>query len=566
MRYSIPAVAAMAGLLWAACASKEQPKRTPAQEAERIAAAFETPKPYTHHKLDSLDLERFLAANPQYRQDSSQIRSFYASRGYQYAWFAADTLAPTAEAMLNLLEPTGALQQLHTWRALVERAQADTMLADSARLNVELGLTGLFFQAASNEFGGYVKGDLHDLGWYIPRAKKNYAMLLDSMVAGKTDLSPIEPVHPQYHLLKVFLQRYYQVEAEGPWPVIALPKGKLAMGDTLAALQAIGHRLFLLGDLAADPSGNGMDTTLAKGLVNFQERHGLSPSGLPDAPTMAALNVPIAQRIRTILLNMERLRWVNPVPPRDYLLVNIPEFRLHVYEGGKEAWSMKVVAGAVATHTVIFSGELSTIVFSPYWNVPQSIVRNEVAPAMRRNAGYLARNNMEVVRDGKVVPPGSINWAHFTGGGGYSFRQKPGTENSLGLVKFLFPNEYSIYMHDTPAKARFVPEKRAFSHGCIRLQEPQRLAEYLLRNDSTWTSSAIGKAMHAGKEQAVKVQPPVPVVIGYFTAWVDGQGRLNFRDDVYGHDARLAEELFAPETIAADAAASTGGGGARLSR
>jgi murein L,D-transpeptidase YcbB/YkuD len=255
--------------------------------------------------------------------------------------------------------------------------------------------------------------------------------------------------------------------------------------------------------------------------------------------------------MHTLLLNMERLRWVNPMPPKDMLLVNIPEYRLHVFEEGKELWSMKVVVGAVATNTVIFNGDVSLIAFAPYWNVPTSIVRNEIVPAMRRNAGYLAAQNMEVLKGGAVMPASSIDWSTYTGGGGYSIRQKPGPKNSLGLVKFLFPNEYSIYLHDTPARGRFEPEKRAFSHGCIRLSEPAKLAEYLLRNDSTWTPKAIDKAMKAGKEQMVKLEPTMPVTIGYFTAWTDSRGRLNFRDDVYGHDARLALELFAPETMPA---------------
>ncbi|MEO7081276.1 MAG: L,D-transpeptidase family protein, partial [Flavobacteriales bacterium] len=360
---------------------------------------------------------------------------------------------------------------------------------------------------------------------------------------------PIEPVHPQYQALKLRLQRYYEAEAEGPLDSIAFGKPPVAMGDSLAVLRDLRHRLFLLGDIGVDSTIDIMDSTLFKGVVNFQERHGLNGTGKLDAELAAALNVPVAQRIRTILVNMERLRWVNPTPPKDYLLVNIPEYRLHVFEDGKDAWSMKVVVGATATHTVIFNGDISQIAFAPYWNIPRSIVRNEVAPAMRRNPNYLARNRMEVVRGGEVVSNSSVDWSTYQGGGAYLIRQKPGANNSLGLVKFLFPNEFSIYLHDTPSKSRFIPEKRAFSHGCIRLSEPKKLADYLLRNDSTWTPEAIDKAMHASKEKVINLRPQMPVTIGYFTAWVDAEGRLNFRDDVYGHDARLARELFAPETV-----------------
>lgn len=537
--------------LLASCGEKQpEPRPSIAEKAVEINAVFETPKPYTTRRMDSTDVLAFLEVNPQYRGDSAEIRVFYAARGHQYAWFVNDSLTTGAEAMLNLLDPTGNGREAAPWRMLVAEARSDSVLSDSLRLHVELGLTAQFFLMAHKEYGGYVQGDLRELDWYIPRRKKNYTMLLDSLVAGRTDLSPIEPVHPQYQGLKYRLQRYYEAEAEGPLDTFAFHNARVAMGDTLPELCDLRHRLFQLGDLGVDSITYTMDSTLFNGIVNFQERHGLKGTGKLDADLAAALNVPIAERIRTILLNMERLRWVNPTPPKDHILVNIPEYRLHVFENGKDTLSMNVVVGAVATHTVIFSGELSQIAFAPYWNIPKSIIRNEVAPAMRRNANYLAKQRMELVRGSEIVPTSSVDWSTWQGDGPFRVRQRPGANNSLGLVKFLFPNEYSIYLHDTPAKSRFIPEKRAFSHGCIRLSEPKKLADYLLRNDSTWTPDAIEKAMHASKEKVINLRPPMPVTIGYFTAWVDTEGRLNFRDDVYGHDARLARELFAPETVA----------------
>ncbi len=522
---------------------------TISQQAEAINSVFETTKLYTTLRLDSVDVISFLTRNPQYRSDSGEIREFYTGRGQQFAWYVNDSLSTTADAMLNLLDPSDNDSVADPWRKLLAEARADTAKSDSMRVHVELSLTAQFFRMAQKEYGGYVQGDLHELDWYIPRRKKNYTMLLDSLVAGRTDLALIEPVHPQYQKLKRQLQRYYMAEAEAPQDSFAFSNTTVSMGDPVQELCALRHRLYLLGDLGSDSITCTMDSTLFKAVVNFQERHGLEGTGRLDAGLSAALNVPIADRIRTILVNMERLRWVTPTPPKDFLLVNIPEYRLHVFEDGKDTWDMKVVVGAVATHTVIFSGKLSTILFAPYWNIPRSIVESEIAPGMRRDPNYLAKNRMEVVRGGHVVPSSSIDWNTYQGGGAFLIRQRPGPENSLGLVKFLFPNEYSIYLHDTPAKNRFIPEKRAFSHGCIRLSDTKALAEYLLRKDSTWTPAAIDKAMQAGVERMVEVHPPMPVTIGYFTAWVDSKGRLNFRDDVYGHDARLAKELFAPETV-----------------
>jgi murein L,D-transpeptidase YcbB/YkuD len=189
-----------------------------------------------------------------------------------------------------------------------------------------------------------------------------------------------------------------------------------------------------------------------------------------------------------------------------------------------------VIVGTAANSTVIFNGNLKYVVFSPYWNVPESIVKKEIIPSIKRNANYIAKNNMEITGYSGGVP---------------NVRQKPGPANSLGLVKFLFPNNYNIYFHDTPNRDLFTQANRSFSHGCIRLGEPKKFAEYMLRNDSTWTSDAIEKAMHLAKEKWVTVKKSVPVFIVYFTAWVDKDGLLNFRKDIYGHDEKMGEKLFA---------------------
>jgi len=231
------------------------------------------------------------------------------------------------------------------------------------------------------------------------------------------------------------------------------------------------------------------------------------------------MNAPISKLIQQIIVNMERSRWVPVDLVSNYIVVNIPAYKLSVYENDTVAWTMNVVVGKPAHKTVIFNGNIKYIVFSPYWNVPSSILKNEVLPGIKRNKNYLASHNME-----------------WNGG---SVRQKPGPKNSLGLVKFLFPNSYDIYLHDTPSKSLFGENTRAFSHGCIRLAEPQKFAEYLLRNDPSWNKQKIVAAMNSGKEQYVTLKETVPVFIAYFTAWVDRQGKINFRNDVYKRDSRL---------------------------
>ncbi|HRH38899.1 MAG TPA: L,D-transpeptidase family protein, partial [Flavobacteriales bacterium] len=364
---------------------------------------------------------------------------------------------------------------------------------------------------------------------------KNYDQLLDSIAAGRMDLSPIEPVHPQYALLKAQLKKYHDLDTLDAWEPMSLGTlRKLEPGDTAEWVPELRQRLMLLGDFVADSgsvvlNSTVFDSTTVEGLKRFQLRHGLHPDGVIGKGVMAALNRTPAERLRTMLVNMERLRWVPEHAAPDQLLVNIPEFRLHVYEADTEAWSMDVVVGNSATRTVIFSDTLNRIVFSPTWSVPVSIVRNEILPAIKKNPNYLASKDMSIVGGSASLP---------------SIIQQPGASNALGRVKFLFPNDYSIYFHDTPSKGGFAREQRAFSHGCIRLSEPRRLAEYLLRNDSLWPPDSVKAAMFRGKERYVRLKEKRPVTIGYFTAWVDRNGRLNFRDDVYGHDERLMEELF----------------------
>jgi murein L,D-transpeptidase YcbB/YkuD len=198
-------------------------------------------------------------------------------------------------------------------------------------------------------------------------------------------------------------------------------------------------------------------------------------------------------------------------------------------EGKNKVFDMNVVVGKEGHSTTMFTGDLNQVVFSPYWNVPESIVKNEILPAINRNPGYLENQNMEITNSGGDLP---------------EIRQKPGPKNSLGKVKFLFPNSFNIYFHDTPAKSLFNQDKRAYSHGCIRLSDPPKLANYLLRNQSEWTPQAIDEAMNAGEEKTVRLKKSVPVVITYYTAWVDEGGQVNFREDIYGHDAALAKKVF----------------------
>jgi L,D-transpeptidase YcbB len=247
------------------------------------------------------------------------------------------------------------------------------------------------------------------------------------------------------------------------------------------------------------------------------------------------------KQIELIELNMERWRWLPRERAAKHIVVNIPAFRLDVWERDTVALSMRVVVGKKDTPTPIFNDAMTHVVFSPYWNVPPTIAKGETLPSALGDPSFLRRTNMEVLDEkGQVVDPEAIDLERA---GDYKFRQRPGSGNALGLVKFMFPNEFNVYLHDTPADSLFARASRSFSHGCVRVEQPQALAEYLLKDRAEWTRETITEAMHAGVERTVKLGEPVPVYIGYWTVDVTPDGKATFLPDVYGLDARQGAAL-----------------------
>lgn len=489
---------------------------------------------YSEVFFDSTRMENYILAEKLPDSLSLEVRNFYNGRNYQLAWFDSSGLTEYAYNFLQMQNQYISYAQDSSIYNPVLHQLLDTLEIDSGRyqpaqedrIRLELLLTSSFFRYASRAYQGDENINARDLGWYIPRKKLNLTGVLDSLITNKgKNIDKYDPVYVQYNLLRQQLLHYYELEKKGAWPSISLTQKSYKPGDSSAAIGAIRQRLQLLGDLKTTDSSHVFDSTMVQAVKQFQRRYGLKEDGVMGASIIKELNRPLEDRIRQLLVNMERMRWVPANPPDDYLLVNIPAYQLYVYKGGKLDWKMNVVVGSAAHNTVIFRGDMKYIVFSPYWNVPNSIVQKEILPGIRKNKNYLARHNMEMIN-------GSV-------------RQKPGPGNSLGLVKFLFPNNYNIYLHDTPAKSLFAETSRAFSHGCIRLAEPRRLALYLLQDNKDWPEDKIDKAMKGGKETWVTLPQTIPVFISYFTAWVDSDGLLNFRDDIYGHDKKMADQLFA---------------------
>lgn len=490
-----------------------------------------TTENYTDIFLDSNAVANFLSSHQISDSAKVQVSEFYARRNYQFAWLNSQDLNSSVDIFLAQLHnyefefADNSLKNAH-FDSLLTIAQQNPkkFLKDKTQAErLELWLTSTFFVYSQKAFGGTAENTL-DLEWFIPRKKKNYQTLLDSLVTNSKDLAQQEPVNRYYTALKSKLKQYRTIQKAGGLPKVENLSGSLSLGDSIPEIVSLKKLLFLVNDLRFSDDSPVVNESLLAGIKSYQHRMGLVENGKLDKNTLAELNKPIDERIRQMMVNLERLRWVPVEVESDYLLVNIPEFRLHVFENNKQVWVTNVVVGKEVHKTTIFKGNISQVVFNPYWGIPNSIVQNEILPKIRRDPNYLARNNMEVVN-------------------GY-YRQKPGRNNALGQIKFLFPNQYSIYLHDTPSKGLFESNTRAFSHGCIRVKDPKTLAKFVLRNDDSWQEERMDEVLKTTTETQVNVKPTLPVYIAYFTSWVDNTGQLNFRKDIYGLDAKLESDIF----------------------
>jgi murein L,D-transpeptidase YcbB/YkuD len=419
-------------------------------------------------------------------------QKFYEQRGYRPAWIDGDDPTSQLDALLGALRDAD-LHGLDPARyglseLVAARQQADEALVgtsfDRERIpELDLHLTYAFLQHAADLLGGTHSPREIDRNWLAKPKKEDLVARLTEAVDGnrvRETLDALAPAHPQYKGLQAALARHRQDGNRG------------VAGTT------------------GDP-------------VN-------------EAPSPWQL-----QQIR---MNLERWRWL----PRDlgdrHILINVPAYQLQVIEGEKPVLAMRVIVGKPDTPTPLFSDDMTYVVFSPYWNIPETILREETLPKLVEDPEYLVRNNIEVVRGAgkaeELLDPSSIDWADTSQTENLRFRQAPGPENALGLVKFIFPNHFSVYLHDTPGDALFKREQRTLSHGCIRVERPVELAAYVLADQRDWTTERISSAMNAGEEQSVTLKKVLPVHIGYWTTWVGPDGQVTFTADPYGLDKAQA--------------------------
>lgn len=565
-------------VLCAACARGGVGEATlPATVGELVRATLEAPVPAE------------IKGEEERRHVWADMRRFYRKRLWHPAWFDAAGARPAAQSLLEAIPIVAreGIEPAHYRReelaaylaALQDPASFEDPQVQRRLVAADLRFTYAFMTLAHHLAVGRFKPGSIKAEWYTKPRDPNLGELLTAMIekpeALGSGLEALAPPHEAYGRLRTALRVYRDIAAAGGWPVVP-PGPTLKKGATGERVAALRERLAASGDLAdetaAGPAAEGeekeeeeekaprgwlakrraraeakaeakaaaeaaaaaaqappavYDEALEAAVRRFQARHGLEETGTVGKATLAALNVPVAERVRQIELNLERWRWMPGDLGERHIFVNVPAYGLRVVEGKETALAMKVIVGKDQSRTPAFSDQMTYLELNPWWNIPPSIEKNEIMPKVASDPGYLARNDMEIVSDG----------------GESRIRQRPGPANPLGQIKFMFPNQFNIYLHDTPADHLFDVAERGFSHGCIRIEKPMELAEYLLRGDPKWSRAALQAAIDTGENRSIKLPRPIPVHILYWTAWMEPDGTVQFRDDLYGHDAELAKAL-----------------------
>jgi Uncharacterized protein conserved in bacteria len=356
----------------------------------------------------------------------------------------------------------------------------------------------------------------------------------------------LKPTQDLYVGLKRELARYRAAAASARWPTIAAGQA-LTAGMSDARVPVLRARLIASGDLAAADASDSLtyDSALESAVKVFQQRMGLQDDGVAGSGTIAELNVPLADRIRQLRVNLDRGRVLLRDLPDEFVVVNIAGFTAHMVRAGKFVWSGRVQVGKPYRRTPIFRSQLGYVVFNPTWTVPPGIIEKDILPAAKRDPGSITRKGLKVLdANGRELDPGSIDWSRFKSGHiPYTLRQDPGPSNALGRVKLMFPNPYFVYLHDTPSQALFERAERSFSSGCVRVERALELTQLVLNDQERWNDESIARVLASGESRNVTLRKSIPVLLTYWTAWVDPQGRTQFRRDIYGQDDKWAQAL-----------------------
>lgn len=485
------------------------------------------------------------------------VKSFYKGRNYLPAW-SEDGHLTQANSLIKVVEDaygdglSPGYYHLTLIKSLADQVGKEPV-PDSERLSkLDILLTDAFLTLGCHLSAGCVNPVTLETKWFAKSMKVDVSSVFEQALKKKQIHEALTELRPQkdiYNRLKSALARYRELALRVEWPKVSkgpsLKKG--LKSDRVAELR---KRLEASGDLIADEATTAdfFDEKLEQSVIAFQKRHGFEGDGIVGRKTLDALNVPLAKRIRQLELNMERLRWILGSQEDRFIVVNIADFRLDVIERDKSVLSMRVVVGKNYQSTPIFTAKMTYIVVNPVWNIPPSIARKEILKKIQEDPHYLEQQNIKVVKgpgyQGLKIDPEGIDWSKVSEDDlPYRFFQEPGPLNPLGKLKFMLPNEHNVYLHDTPAKSLFSRDVRTFSHGCIRIEKPLELAQYLLADAPRWSGKELEAVIEKGTEQIIQVPKPLNVNFLYLTAWVDENTVIQFRNDIYGRDASLDKAL-----------------------
>jgi L,D-transpeptidase YcbB len=489
------------------------------------------------------------------------VQQVYRDRGYRPVWLSGGRPKAKARDLVRAICRSGeeglrpADYDLAGLRSALRELNEDKRPDPADLASLDLRLTSLLLGFGGDLLSGRLDPRTVDDGWFLTARRASVDSTLRAALrddASADVLASLRPKQKEYRELVQALDDYREILRKGGWGTVPAGNG-LKIGDRGDRVVALRARLHATGDLESDMKSDDFDHDVALAVVRFRGRHGLSADSVADAATIGAMNVPVETRIRQIELNLDRYRWLPAELTDRHLLVNIPDFHLYAYDDGKLRFEQRVIVGdQYQNATPVFADSMTYLVFRPEWNVPPSILAREILPRLQDDDDYdLAALGLEVVDStGRVVKdPSEVDWDdEDTTDLHYRIRQKPGPANALGRVKFMFPNRFNIYLHDTPSRKLFERSRRTLSHGCVRVEDPVELAGFALDGEDGWNDAKVEAAMNdsAGKgNRIVSLTEPLPVYLLYLTAYVR-DGRVQFRNDPYGKDPQGLARLPAP--------------------
>jgi murein L,D-transpeptidase YcbB/YkuD len=485
----------------------------------------------------------------------SKTIAFYRRNNNEAKWLTLNKPTASFNAFLDAVRKSASYgmnpgnYDLRTIRKHVKEIYERDEQSREELASLDMRITESFFLFTTHVIEGRIRtlGNNHYIWKRIVDDENDVNLLADNSAEKLEELlNDLHPKHEQYEKLRKALAYYRELQENAPHTLASLNLGGIKPGLNHPLIPDIRRRL-LLTDLEPYPMSVGSvyyDDQLLEGIKKFQKRHGLPDNGVITEATLKYLNQSFKDKADLIELNLERLRWLPREMSEDYISINVPEYMLRVYNNNKKKLEMRVVLGTQYNATPIFTDTLEYIVFSPTWTIPPGIMEEEAIPNLIEDSEHYDKERFKIYKKGKLINPKKEDWtSEELDSNEYQIIENPGPGNSLGLVKFIMPNDFNVYLHDTPADHLFSKNKRAFSHGCIRVEKPNLLAEYLLKDQASWSSSKIERAMHKGQPVTANLKKKYPVLIEYRTVWEDEAGRLNFREDIYNHDRRQLAQL-----------------------